>query len=121
MSLTNHGENAVLELVKGAGPFWLALFREAPDDEGGGAEISGAGYARQRVSFGTPAGGTLASDAAIEFPAAVSDWGTAGGWALFDAESGGRMWWGGAVDVPKPLYAGDIYRVDAGALSLSMD
>ena len=119
MSLTNYGENAVLGLVKGAATFWLALFREAPGE--GGAEISGGGYARQRVSFGEAAGGALENAEAIEFPTASPDWGTAAGWAIFDAETGGNMWWAGAVDVPKPLYAGDIYRVEAGGLSLRME
>ena len=119
MSLTSYGENAVLGLVKGAATFWLALFREAPGE--GGAEISGGGYARQRVSFGEAAGGALENAEAIEFPTASLDWGTAAGWAIFDAETGGNMWWAGAVDVPKPLYAGDIYRVEAGGLSLRME
>ena len=121
MSLTSYGENAVLGLLRGAATFWLALFREVPGEGGTGEEISGGGYARQRVSFGEASGGTLGNAEAIEFPTASSDWGTAAGWALFDAETGGHMWWAGAVDVPKPLYAGDIYRVDAGGLSLRME
>jgi hypothetical protein len=121
MSLTNYGENAVLGLVRGAATFWLALFCEVPGEEGTGAEISGGGYVRQRVSFGEASGGALENAEAIEFPTASSDWGTAAGWAIFDAETGGNMWWAGAVDVPKPLYAGDIYRVDAGGLSLRME
>ena len=121
MSLTNYGENAVLGLVKGAATFWLALFTAVPGEDGTGAEVSGGGYARQRVNFGEAASGAMKNDEAIEFPTASSDWGTAAGWALFDAETGGNMWWAGAVDVPKPLYAGDIYRVDAGGLSLRME
>lgn len=121
MSLTNYGEDAVLGLVRGAATFWLALFTSVPGEDGAGAEISGGGYARQRVSFGAASGGEMQNAEAIEFPTATADWGTAAGWALFDAQAGGNMWWAGAVDVPKPLHAGDIYRVDAGGLSLRMD
>ena len=121
MSLSNYGENAVLGLVRGAATFWLALFTDVPGENGGGTEISGGGYARQQVSFAAPSGGSMANSAAIEFPTATADWGTAAGWALFDAKQGGNLWWSGAVDVPKALYAGDIYRVNAGSLSLSMD
>ena len=121
MSLTNYGENAVLVLVKGAATFWLALFTAVPGEDGTGAEVSGGGYARQRVSFGTASGGAMKNSQAIEFPTATADWGTATGWALFDAQTGGNMWWAGAVDVPKALHAGDIYRVNAGGLSLHMD
>ena len=121
MSLTNYGENAVLGLMRGAATFWLALFSAVPGEDGAGEAIFGGGYARQRVSFGTASGGALKNAEAIEFPTATADWGTAAGWAIFDAETGGHMWWAGAVDVPKPLYAGDIYRVDAGGLSLRME
>ena len=121
MSLSNYGENAVLGLVQGAASFWLALFTDVPGEGGTGTEVSGGGYARQSVTFGAPSGGSMANSLPIEFPTATSDWGTAAGWALFDAKSGGNMWWSGAVDVPKALFAGDIYRVNAGGLTLSMD
>lgn len=121
MSLTNHGENSVLSLVKGASSFWLALFTSAPSEEGTGTEVTGAGYSRQQVSFGTPSGGSMKNSAAIEFAPAASDWGTASHWALFDAATGGNMWWSGAVETPKPLYTGDIYRVAVGGLTLTMD
>ena len=54
MSLTNYGEDKLLTLFKDAGPYYLALFTVAPGEEGGGAEVSGASYARQQVSFGFP-------------------------------------------------------------------
>ena len=121
MSLSNYGENAVLRLVQEATPFWLALFTTVPAEDGTGTEVEGGGYARQRVSFGEASGGEMSNSEALEFPTASEDWGTAAGWALFDAESGGRLWWYGEVDVPKPLHAGDIYRVDVGGLRLVMD
>ena len=121
MSLSNYGEDAVLRLVREAAPFWLALFTDIPADDGSGTEIEGGGYVRQPVTFGAPSGGFMANATAIEFPTAASDWGTALGWALFDAPQGGNLWWSGTVEVPKALYTGDIYRVNPGSLQLAMD
>ena len=121
MGLSDHGENAMLGMMKQAGTFYLALFTQSPDESGGGTEMAGGGYARQQVSFGTPSGGVMRNDAAIVFPTATSDWGTATGWGLFDAASGGNLWWYGDIDTPKELFAGDIYRVNVGGLSLVME
>lgn len=122
MSLTNHGEDALLSLFKGAGTFYLALFTGDPGEAGSLTnEISGGGYARQAVSFGTASGGTLASSAAVEFPAATASWGTVSHWALCDAATGGNAWWHGDIAVPKDITAGDIYRIPAGSLTLTLD
>ena len=121
MSLTNIGENTVLTLIKNDGPYYLALFTVAPTETGGGTEVSGGAYARQSVTFGTPADGTMKNSAAIEFPTATANWGTAKAWGLFDAASAGNLVWYGDVDNPKELQAGDIYRMSVGSLVLSMD
>lgn len=121
MSLTNYGEDKLLELFKGAGTYYVGLFTASPSEEGGGTEISAGGYARQKVTFGSAAGGAMSNSAAIEFPTATADWGTATAWALFDAATGGNMLWYGDITVPKALYSGDIYRVNANNLTLTMD
>ena len=121
MSLTNHGEDALLSLFKDAGPYYLALFTAAPGETGGGTEVSGGAYARRQVTFGTPSSGSMSNSAAIEFPTATSSWGSAVAWGLFDASSGGNLVWYGSITTPKELLAGDIYRVNAKNLTLSMD
>ena len=121
MSLTNHGEDALLTLFKEAGPYYLALFTTAPGEDGGGTEVSGGAYARQQVTFGTPSSGTMKNSAAIEFPTATASWGTAVAWGLCDAKSGGNLVWYGTITTPKELLAGDIYRVNANNLTLTMD
>lgn len=121
MSLTNSGENIVLDLIKADGPYYLALFTTAPTETGGGTEVSGGAYARQAVTFGTPASGSMSNSAAIEFPTATANWGTAKAWGLFNASSAGSLIWYGDIDTPKELLAGDIYRINVGSLTLSMD
>lgn len=121
MSLTNTGENRLLELFRGAGDYYVGLFTAPPSDTDSGTEISAGGYARQAVTFGEATNGTISNSAAIEFPTATADWGTASAFGVFDAESGGTLLWYGEITTPKPLYAGDIYRVNAGGFILSLD
>lgn len=121
MSLTNAGENWLLGLFRNDGPFYLGLFTEAPDEEGGGQEITAGGYARQEVTFGPPSNGTLGNSEALEFPTATANWGSAVACGLFDSLTGGSLLWFGAITEPKELYAGDIYRIDIGNLNITME
>ena len=121
MSLTNHGEDKLLTLFKNAGSYYLALFTAAPGETGGGTEVTGGAYVRQPVTFGEPADGTMKNSAAIEFPTAAADWGTAVSWGLFDAADDGNLVWYGEITTPKELLAGDIYRINTGNLTLTMD
>lgn len=121
MSLTNHGEDALLTLFRDAGPYYLALYTAAPGEAGGGTEVTGASYARQQVTFGDPSDGEMVNSAAIEFPTATEAWGTAVAWGLCDALTGGNLVWYGDITTPKELLAGDIYRVNANNLTLTMD
>lgn len=121
MSLTNHGEDKILTLFKNAGPYYLALFTAAPEETGGGTEVAGASYVRQGVAFGEPSDGVMLNSAAIEFPVATEAWGTAVAWGLYDAETGGNLIWYGDITTPKELLAGDIYRINTGNMTLTMD
>lgn len=121
MSLTNYGENKLLDLFRGAGTYYVGLFTVSPSETGGGTEISAGGYARQKVTFGAASGGSMTNSEAMEFPTATADWGTAVAWGLFDAATGGNMVWYGSITEPKILYKGDIYRVNANNLTLTMD
>ncbi len=121
MSLTNYGENRILGLYSGDGKHYLALFTAAPGEAGGGTEVSGGAYARQEVTFAAASNGSMKNNAAIEFPTATANWGTAVAWGLYDAATGGNLVWYGAIDTPKDLLAGDIYRINTGNLTLKMD
>lgn len=121
MSLTSKGEDLMLELFKDSGTYYLALYTTTVSEAGGGTEISGGGYARQKVVFTEPSNGQLNNSAQIEFPVATSDWGTANGWALCNAATGGDVIWYGTISSPKELLTGDIYRVPVSYLVLRID
>lgn len=121
MSLTNYGEDKLLTLFKDAGPYYLALFTAAPGEEGGGTEVSGASYARQQVEFSVPSSGQMVNSAAVEFPTATESWGTAVAWGLYDAKQSGNLVWYGDITTPKELLPGDIYRINTGNMTLTMD
>lgn len=100
---SNTQEDRVLNWLKGttfaAAPttLYLGLYTTAPDDTGGGVEVSGNAYARQAITFGAitnVANGpdTMSSNADILFPAASPGaWGTIVAVGLFDASSAGNM------------------------------
>ena len=68
----------------------LALYTAAPDDTGGGTEVSGSAYARQSVTF-TISGNTASNTSALEFPTATGSYGTVTHVGVFDAASGGNL------------------------------
>ena len=127
MSLTNYGEDQVLTMFKenmdqSSNFYYLALFTGDPGETGSTEdEVSGGSYARQPVSFDEPDGGTMVSADDIEFPAATAAWGTVTHWGLCDAATSGNVWWTGAITTPKSISSGDVYRIPAGYLTLTMD
>ena len=84
-----------------------------------GAEFTGAGYARQAVSFGAAASGQVANDAAYEFTTLPADtW--ASGRAHEDVASGGNALWEWSV-TPKPLTAGSSLTFAVGSTVATLD
>ena len=91
----------------------LALLDDA------GSEFSGGSYARETVTFGAAAGGSIANTALTEFTGlAASTW--AAGRAHEDAGSGGRALWEWPV-APKPLSGGSSLRFDPGSVVATLD
>ena len=80
-NLTDYAENKVLDHILGTASFTmptvhLALWIGNPTDAGsGGAEVSGASYARQAASFSASSGGGSTNSALLTFPTATTDWG----------------------------------------------
>lgn len=119
---------------------WVALFTSAPNDAGGGVEVStsGTGYARVNLSpslanwagtqgQGTTSAssgqnGTTSNNAAITFPAPTGNWGSISHFGIFSAQTGGTLYWHGALTVAKTVNNGDAApSFQPAALSIQID
>ena len=129
-SFTDYTENLVLTwlLTNGSATrptaWFVGLFTAAPSDTGGGTEVTGNGYARVAtgtisVSGTTPTNATNA--AAIEFAAASGgNWGSIGWAAIFDANTGGNMIAWAALSTARTINDGDVLRIPAGDLDVTL-
>jgi len=126
MSLSNTFETTTLTWLLTADAatrptaWYLALYTAAPSDAGGGTEVSGGSYARKAVSF-TVSGDTASNSAAVEFDVATAAWGTISHIGVFDASSGGNLIAYAALTASKTIDDGDVLRVPAGDLDITMD
>lgn len=143
-AMSNYLENELVDHLFRARSFsaptamHVALFTAAPNDAGGGTEVTGGSYARVALnpSFSNWKGtggettatdsagttGTTSNNATITFPAPTANWGTVTHFAIFDASSGGNMFFYGALTQSKNVNNGDAapsFAVDA--LSIQLD
>jgi len=104
--------------------WYVGLFTAAPSDTGGGTEVTGNGYARKAtgtMSVSGTAPTTATNDSAIEFDAASGgNWGTIGWAAVFDASTGGNMLAWAALTADRTINDGDVFRIPAGSLDVTL-
>lgn len=99
---------------------YLGLHTADPTDAGTGTEVSGGSYARQ--SFASTISGNAASNtSAIEFPTATGSWGTVTHVGVWDNASGGNLLFHGQLTNSKTIASGDVFRVPAGDLDITLD
>jgi len=126
MSFSNFLETEILDHVFGGNAYtapstlYLGLFTAAPNDTGNGTEVSGASYARQSAAMSV-SGDTATTSASVEFPAAGGTWGTITYVGIFDALTGGNLLAYGALTASKTIELGDIFRIPAGSLDITLD
>jgi hypothetical protein len=126
MSLTNTFETRVLEWLLTTGSptrptaWYLGLFTGAPGEAGGGTELSGDAYVREAVTF-TVSGDTATNSGAVEWPVATGDWGTITHVAIFDALTSGNMIAYAALSNSKTINTGDVIRIPASDLDVTLD
>ena len=127
MAMSDYLENAVLNHVLVNTPFssptnvYLALFTSDPTDANTGTEVSGGGYERQKVTFGTASGGTVTNTKDVVFPETTAAWGTVTHFGLYDAATGGNLLFHGALPYSVDVEASQQIVIRAGNLSVSMD
>ena len=126
MSFSNYLETKVLDHVFGGTAYtapatlYIGLYTAAPSDTGGGTEVSGTGYVRQSSGF-TTSGATTSNTSAVEFPTAGSNWGTITHVGVFDASTAGNLLAYGALTTSKLVESGDVFRIPAGDLDITLD
>lgn len=114
--------NAVLRNTAYTSPttVYLALYTSDPTDADSGTEVSGNAYARQSITFGAPSNGVTTNSAAIEFPQATGSWGTVAYVGIRDASTAGNLLFHTPLDASKTIATGDVFRVAAGSLSVTL-
>jgi cyclopropane fatty-acyl-phospholipid synthase-like methyltransferase len=128
MSFSNYLETKILDHVFGGTAYtapstmYLALYTADPSDTGGGTEVStsGTAYVRQTITF-TTSGNTTSNTAAVEFPTATANYGTVVAVGVFDAVSSGNLLAYAGLTSDKTIETGDVFRVPAGDLDISLD
>jgi hypothetical protein len=127
MSVSDYYENKILDHMLRNQVFsppttiYVALYTASPSDSGGGTEVSGGSYARQSATFNAASGGSITNSADITFPQATANWGTIVSVGLFDASTAGNLLWYGDLTQSKTVNNGDIFKISAGNLTVSLD
>ena len=129
MSLSNAFETHTLKYllttdsVTRPTAWYVALAKTDPTDTALGTEVSGGGYARQSVAF-TVSGNNASNTSPIEFPEATSDYGTVIAVMIMPASTGGTasdMIVHAQLTSDKAISTGDIFRIPAGDLDITIE
>jgi len=128
MSFSNTFETHVLNYVFTATSvtrptaWYVALFTSNPAEDASGTEVStsGTAYVRKTVAF-TVSGNLATNNAAIEFPTATSSFGTVTHIGVFDASTSGNLIAYSALSASKAIATGDVFRIPAGDLDITLD
>jgi hypothetical protein len=124
-NLSNYLENKVLDHIMGTTTYtkpsavYVSLYTAAPNDAGGGPEVSGGSYGRQVSTFDAATGGATQNSANVDFinmPAS-----TVVAIGIHDALTSGNLLVWGTLSTSKSLDAGDTLRIATGDLDISLD
>jgi hypothetical protein len=124
-SFSDYLENKVLDHVFGGVAYsapstlYLGLYTVAPTDSGGGTEVSGGSYVRETCAF-TVSGNLATNTAAVEWPVATGTWGTVVAVGVFDALTSGNLLAYGNLTSSKTIASGDVFRIPAGDLDITL-
>jgi hypothetical protein len=100
---------------------YVGLFTAAPNDGGGGTEVSGGSYARQAASFSAASGGLTTTDTDISFPQATANWGTVVAIGIHDSIVTGNLLMYTDLTTSKTIDQGDILKISTGSLTVTLD
>lgn len=124
-NLSNYLENKVLDHFLGSTSYtmpadvYIALYTAAPNDAGGGTEVTGGSYARQVATFSAAVNGATSNDSNVDFPGMPASTVVAIG--IHDSLTTGNLLVWGTLSSNKSLDAGDTLRIGTGDLDISID
>lgn len=103
---------------------YLALYTSAPNDAGGGTEVTGGSYARENEnSWNGASGDPTESDNPnlIEFTQATADWGTIVAVGIHDHLTADQLLLYNTVNSSKDIDSGDTARFPIGTVEIRLD
>lgn len=129
-SKSDYLENKILDLIWGNQAFsppstiYVALFTAAPNDAGGGTEVSGGSYSRVGVqnnatNWPAASGGQKQNGVAINFPQATTSWGTVVAVGFFDAATNGNLLAWANLAANKAVGVGDTISFPVGSITIT--
>jgi hypothetical protein len=126
-NLSNYLENAIINATLRGLPYtspsavYVALYTSSPNEDDTGSEVTGSGYVRRTVTFNPPTNGVTTNAADVEWPAASGNWGVITHIALRDASSAGNLLYWAALPSSRTVNNGDVFKMLAGSISLTLD
>ena len=124
--MSNYLENGLLNAVLRSTSYtspatvYVGLYTSDPGEGNTGTEVSGGSYARKNVTFGAPSNGVCTNSAAVEFAQATASWGTVSHVGLLDAITSGNLLFYTDITTSKTIESGDIFKIAAGSLSVTL-
>lgn len=98
---------------------YLGLYTTAPTSSTSGTEVTGSGYSRQLITFGTAAAnGSITNTANVSFTASGGNWGLLPGSAILDASTGGNIMYFSSLN--RVVNDGDTLNFQTGKITVSM-
>lgn len=99
---------------------YLALYTTNCTDAARGTEVTGAGYARKPITFGTASAGTIANSALVSFAPTGGNYGTVVCTGIESAVSGGNQLCFDTDFVDTAVNDGDTLQFAIGAITVSL-
>ena len=127
-ALSDYAEKLLLDYSMTTGSvtrptaWYVALYTSAPNDAGGGTEVSGSGYTRKTVAFAaaTSGAGTTSNSGDVSWTASGGAFGTVVAIGIHDASSGGNLLWHGNMTASKTIADGDTLEFSTGNIDLTL-
>lgn len=123
-NLPDQIENQLLDALVGTAaysvttPIKLALVTANGNDATAGTEVTGGGYARQTIAFGSASAGQIANNAVINFTNMPTA--TVVGIELYDSAATPKRLAYGPLSVSKSVTTGDTLQFAASSVTLNL-